>query len=107
MSYLIYPGATHKRFEHSLGVMELASRVFDIVTNQDNIHPMVRELVPEISVEAKIGYGRSALRIAALCHDLGHLPFSHAAEDKLLPDEWNHERLTVEFIRSNEMKQIW
>ena len=71
MSYLIYPGATHKRFEHSLGVMELASRVFDIVTNQDNIHPMVRELVPEINVEVKIGYWRSALRMAALCHDLG------------------------------------
>jgi len=32
MTYLIYPGATHKRFEHSLGVMELASRVFDIIT---------------------------------------------------------------------------
>lgn len=107
MSYLIYPGATHKRFEHSLGVMELASRVFDIVTNQDNIHPMVRELVPEINVEVKIGYWRSALRMAALCHDLGHLPFSHAAEKLLLPDGWNHEKLTVEFIRSEEMKQIW
>ena len=33
MTYLIYPGATHKRFEHSLGVMELASRVFDIITD--------------------------------------------------------------------------
>ncbi|HCF71626.1 MAG TPA: phosphohydrolase [Syntrophomonas sp.] len=107
MSYLVYPGATHKRFEHSLGVMELASRVFDVVTNQDNIHPLVRELIPEISLEAKIGYWRSALRMAALCHDLGHLPFSHAAEKKLLPDGWNHERLTVEFIRSKEMKQIW
>ena len=31
LTYLIYPGATHKRFEHSLGVMELAGRVFDII----------------------------------------------------------------------------
>lgn len=107
MSYLIYPGATHKRFEHSLGVMELASRVFDIVSNQDNIHPIVRELIPEISVKAKLGYWRSALRMAALCHDLGHLPFSHAAEEALLADGWNHEKITVEFIRSEEMKQIW
>ena len=37
LSYLVYPGATHKRFEHSLGVMELASRVFDIVTHRDAI----------------------------------------------------------------------
>ncbi len=31
LTYLVYPGATHKRFEHSLGVMELASRVFDVI----------------------------------------------------------------------------
>jgi len=107
MSYLIYPGATHKRFEHSLGVMELASRVFDVVTNQDNINPTIRELIPEISVEPKLGYWRSALRMAALCHDLGHLPFSHAAEKMLLPEGWDHEHLTVEFIQSKEMQEIW
>ena len=32
LTYMLYPAATHKRFEHSLGVMELAGRVFDIVT---------------------------------------------------------------------------
>lgn len=36
MTYLVYPGATHRRFEHSLGVMELAGRVFDVITNQAN-----------------------------------------------------------------------
>lgn len=45
--------------------------------------------------------------MAALCHDLGHLPFSHAAENELLPDGWDHERFTVELIRSDEMKKIW
>ena len=39
MSYLVYPDATHKRFEHSLGVMELAGKVFDRITDVNNRHP--------------------------------------------------------------------
>ncbi|GAG41423.1 unnamed protein product, partial [marine sediment metagenome] len=45
--------------------------------------------------------------MAALCHDLGHLPFSHAAEKKLLPEGRTHESLTVALINSDEMKAIW
>ncbi|MGI6492662.1 MAG: HD domain-containing protein [Pelotomaculum sp.] len=107
MSYLVYPGATHKRFEHSLGVMELAGRVYDVVTNEVNIHSKVKELIPEINDKNKVGYWRRAVRMAALCHDLGHLPFSHAAEKELLPPGWDHERFTIEIIRSEEMKNIW
>ncbi len=44
--------------------------------------------------------------MAALCHDMGHLPFSHSAEE-LLPDGWDHERLTREIITSDEMASIW
>ena len=46
LTYLVYPGATHKRFEHSLGVMELAGRVFDIVTNRDNVTDDTRSRLP-------------------------------------------------------------
>jgi HD superfamily phosphohydrolase len=45
--------------------------------------------------------------MAALCHDIGHLPFSHAAEKELLPPNWDHERLTQAIIACDEMKDIW
>ena len=45
--------------------------------------------------------------MAALCHDLGHLPFSHAAEKQLLPEGWNHELLSMEIICDKELKAIW
>ena len=41
---------------------------------------------------------RRVLRVAALCHDTGHLPFSHAAEFELLPSGWNHELITRALI---------
>ena len=107
MSYLVYPGTTHRRFEHSLGVMELAGRVFDVVTATHNVHPTVREVVPEIATADSLGYWRKVLRMAALCHDIGHLPFSHAAEKELLPEGWNHERITTELILGDELAGIW
>ena len=107
LTYLIYPSATHRRFEHSLGVMDLAGKVFDIVVKDQNVSEEVRRFLPEINQENKLMYWRRVLRMAALCHDVGHLPFSHAAEDKLLPEGWNHERLTKVIILSEEMKSIW
>ena len=91
LTYLVYPGATHKRFEHSLGVMELASRVFDIVTHRDNVTDHIRARVPELNQRDRLAYWRRVLRMAALCHDVGHLPFSHAAEKELLPEGWDHQ----------------
>jgi HD superfamily phosphohydrolase len=106
LTYLIYPAATHKRFEHSLGAMDLVTKVFDVVTAPENVTDEVRQLVPEISDPKKRNYWRGVVRMAAMCHDIGHLPFSHAAEH-LLPAGWDHERLTNEIITSGEMKSIW
>ena len=75
MTYLIYPGASHKRFEHCLGVMELATNIFDVVMDDDNLTKRSREVFKE-QLRAK-QYWRQTLRMAALCHDVGHLPFSH------------------------------
>ncbi|MGE5604313.1 MAG: HD domain-containing protein [Bacteroidota bacterium] len=105
LTYLVYPGATHRRFEHSLGVMELAGRVYDVITDPNNLHDALRDIVPKDRFE--YSYWRLVLRMAALCHDLGHLPFSHAAEKELLPKGWDHERFTVEIIRSEELQSIW
>lgn len=107
MTFLVYPGATHRRFEHSLGVMELASRMFDVVTNQNNVPDEIKDLLPEIiEINAK-SYWRRVIRMAALCHDLGHLPFSHAAEKELLPEGTSHETITAQIINSEEMCNIW
>ena len=101
LTYLVYPSATHRRFEHSLGVMDLAGRIYDVVTDPENIrHDSVRELVPRRG-EHEWTYWRRVLRAAALCHDMGHLPFSHAAEKDLLPDGIRHEDLSRDLIFSD------
>ena len=109
LTYLVYPGATHRRFEHCLGVMEVASRIYDVVTNPQNIyHDSVRDFVPRVK-DDRLGheYWGKVLRCAALCHDLGHLPFSHAAEKDLLPEGWDHERLSQEIIMGKEFEHVW
>ncbi len=105
LSHFVYPGANHSRLEHSLGVMELASRIFDVVVN--TVPADVRTRLPELQDDDQKAYWRRVLRMAALCHDVGHLPFSHVAEEELLPGGWDHERLTRELILSDEMKEIW
>ena len=108
MSYLVYPGATHRRFEHSLGVMELAGQVFDVVTHEANlIDPVRSEIGLQLIKPDERLYWRKVLRMAALCHDIGHLPFSHAAEEALLPDGWGHEQVTAKLIMSEEMRGVW
>ena len=112
MTYQVYPGATHKRFEHSLGVMELAGKAFDALTNPANLGSDVRDTFPDFfkskAGQSKLGYWRRVIRLAALCHDIGHLPFSHAAEHDLLPDGKSHETISGELIMCNEeLQRIW
>lgn len=106
LSYLVYPGATHRRFEHSLGVMELAGRVFDALTDPQNVTDSVRDLLPEVGRADKHHWWRMTVRMAALLHDVGHLPFSHGAEHELLPDGYNHERLTRELVTSDHLAPL-
>ena len=107
MGYLVYPGATHKRFEHALGVMELAGRVYEVITRTDLVSEQVRNLFGAIGNEDQRRYWRRVVRMAALCHDIGHLPFSHAAEEDLFPEDFKHEHMTAALIKSSELRQIW
>lgn len=106
LSHLIYPGATHKRLEHSLGVMHLAGQIFDTVVERQSHNDEIREILPEVEDEQKKSYWRTVLRLAALCHDVGHLPFSHAAEEELLPDGWDHEQLTEAILKDDKLRRV-
>jgi hypothetical protein len=76
-AYLVYPGATHTRFEHALGTYHLARRALGLLAERDAL----RAVPPEAAV---------LVRLAALLHDVGHYPFSHALEEAGLP---SHEDL--------------
>ena len=87
--------------------MELAGRAFDVITHEQNLDPRVRDRLPELAQPDKRAYWRRVLRMSALCHDLGHLPFSHAAEKELLPPGWTHEDMTIRLINSTELVSLW
>lgn len=72
-AFHVYPGATHSRYSHSLGTCAIATRMFDHLTSS--------------LCDKELPYYRALLRFACLYHDVGHLPFSHAAESLL----GNHE----------------
>ena len=88
-TYLVYHGAEHTRFGHSIGVMHLTSRVFDSVTKKN---PNLFSDDPEENSK-KIAWYRQILRIIGLTHDLGHAPFSHASEE-LFEQGKEHEDFT-------------
>ncbi|MGV3719873.1 MAG: HD domain-containing protein [Actinomycetota bacterium] len=105
MTYQVYPGATHRRFEHSLGVMDLAGRAFDSLLSTEKLQ-FGAEVLGEAADRRERDYWRQVLRIAALIHDIGHLPFSHAAEKQLLPAGWTHEHLTRDLILNSEITEV-
>lgn len=82
LSYLVYPGARHSRFEHALGAMHLMNKAVTVL----------RKKGVEISKAEK-----EALSIAILLHDIGHGPFSHALEESFLIDT-HHEALSLGYM---------
>lgn len=93
VAYRVFPGATHTRFEHSLGVMHLATKIFDHLFA--NLHANILDT-------AQFEFYRKIVRLAALSHDLGHLPFSHLAEKNVLQDDC-HEAWTIKILQSKQV----
>lgn len=92
-THYVYPGAVHTRFEHSLGVMELATQIFDALClrHAGLLEDSLKNL-PELSTDT-LAKARQLVRLLGLLHDVGHTAFSHAGE-RLLPGG-RHELLSA------------
>ncbi|KAF9539948.1 SAM domain and HD [Mortierella hygrophila] len=83
-AYYVFPGATHKRFEHSIGTCHLAGELVE----------RFRDTQPELEISAS---DVKCVKLAGLCHDLGHGPFSHVFDNEFIPraipgSSWTHEQ---------------
>lgn len=81
LSDYVYPGATHTRFQHALGATHLLQQAMDSLERKG----------VEITNDEKL-----ATSIAVLCHDIGHGPFSHALERKIV--DIPHEEITKIYL---------
>ncbi len=92
-AHLVYPGATHTRFDHALGVYHLAGTALGRLKEGGAIPD---ELWPEARL----------VPYAALLHDIGHYAFSHSLEElgpDLLPGD--HEAVSARFFTSPELQE--
>ena len=97
---MVYAGGTHTRFEHSLGVMELATRAFDhLAATRGDLLEATLKRVAELDKQP-LAIVRQLVRIAALLHDVGHSCLSHATEPVIHEGRGQMEQGTSE-SRSN------
>lgn len=102
VAYLVYPGADHSRFQHSLGTMHLAGmfcdRLLSFLEENEELEGYERDELLE------------ACRLAGLLHDIGHGPYSHAFEEAILYKSReleekklnNHELVGLELLKNQE-----
>lgn len=101
LTEMVYPGATHTRFEHSFGVMELATRAFDqLAATRGALLEGNLKKVAELN-DKPLAIARQLVRLAALLHDVGHVCFSHAAET-VIHDGGGHEAFTFKLVEEKE-----
>lgn len=89
-AFLVYPGATHTRFEHALGAYHLARRALSVLAERGDLAAIdPTDLV--------------AVPLAALLHDIGHYPFSHALEEAGFT---SHETLGAARLGAPPLRQV-
>jgi HD superfamily phosphohydrolase len=99
----VYPSATHTRFEHSLGVYHLTEKVLDrLLCLYPNRNYNTKELG---IVKLEDDIVKECIKIAGLCHDIGHGPYSHLFDDIILkklnlnlPDHEERSKIIVSNI---------
>jgi len=89
-AHLTYPAAQHTRFEHSLGVMHIASQAGNALNE--------KEILKSDDIEI--------LRLSGLLHDIGHGPFSHLFEEIIQERKISHEDFGKEIILKSEIGDI-
>ncbi|XP_062872182.1 deoxynucleoside triphosphate triphosphohydrolase SAMHD1-like [Trichomycterus rosablanca] len=104
-AYLVFPGAAHNRFEHSIGVSYLAGCLIQALKERQPELPITNEDI-------------LCVQIAGLCHDLGHGPFSHLFDKTFIPmvqpkeegKKWKHENASVEMfdhlVKANNLEHV-
>ncbi|XP_052723506.1 uncharacterized protein LOC108344802 isoform X2 [Vigna angularis] len=90
-THMVYPGAVHSRFEHSLGVYWLAGQCVEKLNNYQG---------SELGIDR---FDIQTVKLAGLLHDVGHGPFSHLFEREFLPQvingsDWSHEQMSVNMV---------
>ena len=90
LAFLVYPGASHSRFEHALGTYHLARRALLLLEERGDLRDVAE-------------HERALVYIAALLHDIGHYPFSHALEEIVA---LNHEDVARPLIEKGEVGDI-
>uniref|UniRef100_A0A3Q1G5H2 Deoxynucleoside triphosphate triphosphohydrolase SAMHD1 n=1 Tax=Acanthochromis polyacanthus TaxID=80966 RepID=A0A3Q1G5H2_9TELE len=101
-TYFVFPGASHNRFEHSIGVGYLAGRLVQALNERQ----------PELLISRR---DILCVQIAGLCHDLGHGPFSHMFDGMFIPRarpgiKWKHETASLAMfdylVEDNNLKPV-
>ena len=77
LTYFVYPGANHSRFQHAIGAMHLMGQAIESISSKGHV-------ISDNEAQA--------VTIAILLHDIGHGPFSHSLERSLIRDT-SHEAI--------------